>query len=448
MKKNIAIVLLVLAILTGAYFGGAFYYKDKFPSNVYVNEINIGGMTLEAADKELGKSDVWDKLTIKSDSEEFLEIKAEEIDYKYIGSPNLPEIFNKQNEWKWFLAPFKKSTYTTPISSDYNKDKVKSMVDSIEELDKKLLNAKAVYSDSADAFVIEPHSYEIKLSREELFDLVTKSIDQREDKLNIEKNIEQPDIFEDDEDLDLAKNKANQHLDLKLKYDFGDRAELIDRSLLKDWIFVNGREMDVNSEKVKNYVVGLATKYDTFGKSRTFKTSSGNIINTNGGAYGWMTHRGKTTDALIEHIKAGENKTIEPVYSYKAVSRNSNDIGNSYVEVDLNRQMVYVYINGELRVKTPTVTGSVSQGHNTPRGVDAITYKQNGAVLRGDDYASPVKYWMPFNGDVGLHDADWRSNFGGDIYKNNGSHGCINLPPGNAKTIFELVYPGMPVIVH
>ena len=55
---------------------------------------------------------------------------------------------------------------------------------------------------------------------------------------------------------------------------------------------------------------------------------------------------------------------------------------------------------------------------------------------------------MPFNGDVGLHDADWRSNFGGDIYKNNGSHGCINLPPGNAKTIFELVYPGMPVIVH
>ncbi len=288
----------------------------------------------------------------------------------------------------------------------------------------------------------------MKLTKEELFNLVVENIDKRESELNIEKNIEQPAILKDDESLALARDKANRHLDMTLKYDFGDREELIDRSVLKDLIIVNGKELDVNAEKARAYVVGLAEKYDTFGKSRKFKTNTGNIINTSGGAYGWMTHRGKTTDALIQHIKAGENKTIEPVYSYTALSRNSDDIGDSYVEIDLNQQMVYVYIKGELKVKTPTVTGNVSKNHSTPRGVDAITYKQNGAVLRGEGYASPVKYWMPFNGDVGLHDADWRSSFGGDIYKSNGSHGCINLPPGNAKTIFDLVYPGMPVIVH
>ena len=229
---------------------------------------------------------------------------------------------------------------------------------------------------------------------------------------------------------------------------FCDKKEVIAKSLLKDWIELKEKEVDVDAEKVREYIVELAKKYDTFGSSRKFKTNTGNIITTNGGTYGWMTHRGKTTDALIQHIKAGEDKTIEPVYSYTALSRNSDDIGTSYVEIDLYQQMVYVYINGELKVKTPTVTGNIAQGHNTPRGVDAITYKQNGAVLRGEDYASPVKYWMPFNGDVGLHDADWRTSFGGDIYKTNGSHGCINLPPGNAKSIFDLVYPGMPVIVH
>ena len=161
-----------------------------------------------------------------------------------------------------------------------------------------------------------------------------------------------------------------------------------------------------------------------------------------------MTHRGKTVDELIKYIEAGESKTIESVYSYKALIRDEDDIGNSYIEIDLNNQMVYVYIDGELKIETPTVTGNVTKGHATPTGVDPVNYKQRNAVLRGPGYASPVKYWMPFNGGIGLHDADWRTSFGGDIYKTNGSHGCINLPPSIAGQVYDLVYPGMPVVVY
>lgn len=110
--------------------------------------------------------------------------------------------------------------------------------------------------------------------------------------------------------------------------------------------------------------------------------------------------------------------------------------------------MVYLYIDGNLKVETPTVTGNVSQGHGTPTGVYPINYKERDATLTGETYESPVNYWMPFNKDIGLHDADWRDEFGGDLFKTSGSHGCINLPPGEAKTIFDSVYPGMPVIVH
>ena len=67
-------------------------------------------------------------------------------------------------------------------------------------------------------------------------------------------------------------------------------------------------------------------------------------------------------------------------------------------------------------------------------------------VLKGEDYATPVKYWMPFNGGIGLHDADWRSKFGGTIYQTNGSHGCINLPPKVAAQVYENAYKGIPII--
>ncbi|NMA30476.1 MAG: L,D-transpeptidase [Candidatus Methanofastidiosa archaeon] len=179
----------------------------------------------------------------------------------------------------------------------------------------------------------------------------------------------------------------------------------------------------------------------------TFNSTDKNIT-IGVGSYGWAIHRDKTTDALIEHIESNENKVIEPIYSFRDLERSTNDIGSSYVEIDLKNQMVYVYRDGQLRVKTKTVTGNVSRGKATPTGIYPLNYKERDTVLRGEDYESPVKYWMPFNYHIGLHDADLKTEFGGDIYEKNGSNGCINLPPENTKAIFDLVYPGMPVIVH
>lgn len=449
MKRNIVIITAIIAaLLISAYFGGAFFYKNKFLNNVYVNDINVGGMTLDDADSELAKADTWDKIIIKSDTEEFLVIEAEEIEYDYVNSPDLPKLFNDQMEWKWFLSFFERSDYTTPMVSDYNEDKIKTMIDGIDQLDKKLLNANIVYSESSNDFVIEPHSYEIKITKEELFDLVADGIGKREHDVNIEDHIEQPDLFEDDEAIIAARDQANQYLQMELVYDFGDREELVDHDILKDLIIVKGTDVEFDLDKATEYAADLAKKYDTYGTNRPFKTTTGKDITTNGGSYGWMIHRSNTAEALIEHIKAGENKTIEPVYSYKALVRAANDIGDSYVEIDLEEQMLYVYIEGKLKTKTQTVTGDISKGYDTPTGVFPINYKERDAVLRGEGYAAPVDYWVPFNGNIGIHDADWNSSFGGDYYKNNGSNGCINLPPKDTKAVFDLVYPGMPVIVH
>ena len=94
------------------------------------------------------------------------------------------------------------------------------------------------------------------------------------------------------------------------------------------------------------------------------------------------------------------------------------------------------------------VTGNLMKEYDTPEGTYTLDYKKANAVLRGPGYASPVKYWMPFNGGIGLHDASWRSTFGGDIYRTNGSHGCVNLPTKVAGEIFNNIEPGVPVVCY
>jgi lipoprotein-anchoring transpeptidase ErfK/SrfK len=85
---------------------------------------------------------------------------------------------------------------------------------------------------------------------------------------------------------------------------------------------------------------------------------------------------------------------------------------------------------------------------STPGGLYGLTYKQLNATLNGPGYSTPVSYWMPFNGGIGLHDATWKTVFGEDYYKTDGSHGCINLPLEAAATIYEYVDTGSPVVCY
>ena len=118
------------------------------------------------------------------------------------------------------------------------------------------------------------------------------------------------------------------------------------------------------------------------------------------------------------------------------------------MEVDLENQKVWLYKNGKKLLETDCVFGTYNTDRQTPGGVYSIYYKQSPAVLNGPGYSSPVDFWMPFNGGIGLHDAQWRSSFGGDIYLTNGSHGCINLPRDAAELIYNTVTIGYPVVCY
>ena len=207
---------------------------------------------------------------------------------------------------------------------------------------------------------------------------------------------------------------------------------------------------DTPTEKLKEYVHQLAVKYDTYGSERDFRTAEGNMIKVKGGDYGWVIYEEKEVEALRADIEAGREVIREPEYLYRGYDREENDIGDTYVEVDLTKQRMCFYLNGTLLVDTPVVTGTQNKKYATPTGVYALDNKKSPAVLKGEDYASPVTYWMPFKGNsVGLHDASWQSAFGGNRYATGyGSHGCINLPIGAAAELYGMIEPGDVVVVH
>ena len=250
---------------------------------------------------------------------------------------------------------------------------------------------------------------------------------------------------------------------------FGENRESLSGETMASWITGSqGGVVSLDQTKVTAYVTDLAARYDTAGTARTFTTVSG-VQKQLTGPYGWKIDVAGETAALTQLIQSaagdaaqaetaaawnGNTLEREPVYSATAAARGT-DWGTTYAEVDLTGQHVYMIKDGAVVWDAPCVTGNLAKNYDTPAGIYSLTYKQKDRVLRGAkqadgsyEYETPVDYWMPFNGGIGFHDANWRGEFGGAIYKTNGSHGCVNLPPSKAAALYELVYKGMPVICY
>jgi len=152
--------------------------------------------------------------------------------------------------------------------------------------------------------------------------------------------------------------------------------------------------------------------------------------------------------SLNGEVKMAKDDIFVPVLA--ADSEFQLGHGLTYIDISIEKQRVILFENGRKVMESACVTGTPNRERATHYGSFRINYKQRNRILRGSQklYEAFVSYWMPFDGGIGLHDATWRGSFGGNIYKSNGSHGCINLPPAFAKQLYERVTVGMPVYVH
>ena len=246
-----------------------------------------------------------------------------------------------------------------------------------------------------------------------------------------------------------ANSAKSADLELKSLPFLNKQISVADAAASVDWLKASESfKVDIDDTALTDYVKSLESTYNTAYKKKVLKTSYGSEVTISSGHYGWKINRGAEKEAIKENIFAGEAITRDLNYSQKAHSHEGNDYGNSYVEINLTAQHLFLYVNGKLVVESDFVSGNTSKGWGSPSGAYPLTYKERNATLNGADYSTPVDYWMPFAGNVGMHDATWRSDFGGTIYKRNGSHGCINLPYSAAQKIFQNIDAGFPVLCY
>ncbi len=312
----------------------------------------------------------------------------------------------------------------------------------------------SAYEEGKD-FSIIPEVQGTEIDMDRLKETVRNALDNRTSLVSLADTgcYKQVSVKSDNEELNRLCSNMNRFKDVTITYTFGDQKELLAGTEIAKWINGGtGTGMAIDEQKAAAYIKSLADKYDTYGKPHVYKSTSGREVTINGN-YGWQINQQEELVALKNMINNCSSQTREPAYSQTAASRNGYDFGNTYVEIDMGEQKLYMYKDGECIVNTPIVTGNVSKNYTTPEGLYTLYYKERNRILRGPkladgsySYESPVSYWMPFNGGIGLHDATWRGKFGGTIYKTNGSHGCINMPLNAAKTVYENVYKNIPIL--
>ncbi|MHA3700938.1 L,D-transpeptidase family protein [Jatrophihabitans sp. YIM 134969] len=138
-----------------------------------------------------------------------------------------------------------------------------------------------------------------------------------------------------------------------------------------------------------------------------------------------------------------------------AAARNPQDAticaGNSrpqWFVVSIRTQHAWACDTNRLRLSTPVTTGVPIPSRETRVGTWTIQYKQTDRDLVGPGYSEHVEYWMPYDGDFGLHDAQWQTfTFGTAGWRTDGSHGCVHLPTDAMGWVYRWAQVGTVVTI-
>lgn len=449
MKKGI---LLAVSLLVLLYLGISAFFLSHFMFRTSLNGAVISLMTVEEVEEVLRAQCDGYTLSVTGRGDLRTELLARDISMVPKFDGQVERMLAGHNAFLWPLSMFRETPLETSSFATFDPEQVKeALTNSVFFYSNNQVQpVDATYVYENGAFHVVPEDEGSLLNASMVFDAANEAIGSLLRHLSLEESgcYVAPAVYADDAALNSFVDLLNRYAAMTIRIDYGEEAEILDGETIKDWLVIDGENVSISEDAVKDYVASLCRAHDTFTLDREFRTTAGEIITVKGGNYGWWTDRVSTAELIKEAILQGDDVTIEPVYYAVAATRGSSDIGDSYVEIDLTNQHVYVYKDGLLALETDCVSGRPTNGNWTPTGTYAITYKTRDAVLRGENYETPVKYWMPFNGNVGMHDASWRGSFGEEIYVRNGSHGCVNLPPAAAKQIYDLVEQGEAVVVY
>ena len=449
---TIAIVIGIIIIFIG-FIIARIYIKDSFQYETIINGIDCSFLNINDSKK---------KLETNMNNAKIKLIFAEEKEYTCLGAyfniqldntnvlkdilleqknKSNKKIYNMQNLYKIDEQKVKEYLYSLAIFSNGNSDK-------------EPINAYLNWNEEKKEFYIEKEVLGNKLNIDDAYNYMLTSLRNGKTIIDFREITDiTPEITANNLELKKQMEEINSIVSTTIEYKLYDgTAYTLNYKKMKNWISRNkNNEYIIDLDKnVPKFVNEIAKKSEYELISTKFNaTGIGEIKISFGRKTYAKIDKEKEIDRLKKQLKNKENASLEVIY--KPLPNYTNL--KTYIELDLSRQRVWMYVDGECILNTPCVTGNVSQGYSTPVGIYYLTYKTMNTTLEGynydgSTYSSPVTYWMPFNGGIGFHDATWRGSFGGNIYMTNGSHGCVNLPYWAASTIYTYINSSIPIIIY
>lgn len=475
-KKNSSVKLICAAVLGvmvvfigGGYLIGRTYYSNKFLANTKINDVDVSGMKYEEACKAMGFADDKYTLKVKTVSGKNVDIDLNQADYYINSKDEIKKAFESINHNAWFSGWSSKSSFNFNEITTYDKDKLAELVRKADWGKNKTTDAKIEIKGETCKMIKEVQGDKIT-NMDSLVNFIQTEVDSGN--LNIQLNTdigcyELPEVTEDT----LAKRyeQIKSVCKMSITYDFDYTTEKLSGKTLVDMIkFNDDGSYSVDDDKAMKYVEKIAKKYDTYNTKRKFKsTKQGKIVvpTSDDAKYGWWIDKDRTKNALIEMLEKGKTvKKVDPIYyevggytftGVEKARKKDDDIGKTYIEVDLTNQHLWYYKDGKKKYDCDIVSGqTTSAARTTLPGVyklwdKATNYRMKDTNADGDSWDTTCNYWnrIAIVG-IGLHDSTWRYAFGGTIYQWNGSHGCINMPYNGAKYIYDNVALGTPVVMY
>ena len=458
-RKTFLLFCIIMFQFLIAYVGLTVYYRNAFEYGTWINNIYCTGKSIEEVNRELSEQFSSEGITVYDKDGNAYLILAEGIDFQYDFAESLELYLDRQNAWMWVDSFWRiRNEKLSPVTS-YNEERLEECFANIPFL------AEGDTKEKKVSIIKTAEGYELLNERCEVLD-VEKAKQVIADAIGNAKDTVS--LYEAGCYYDMELTKEMQDTlhewelvqdwqDCHIVYQMGEDLVPLDASVVSGWILLtedgsfaldNKGNLQLREEAIPEFIARLAEEYDTVGKTRTFQTTARGVITVEGGIYGNILDQEAEIAYLTEAFYKKANEVHTPVYKQMAKKQGKEDIGDTYIEIDMTEQVMYYYENGVLLLETPVVTGNTSRRMGTPSGVNYVYGKQKDRILRGEGYASHVNFWMPVKGNIGIHDASWRSNYGGTIYQTNGSHGCINTPYNAMEELYDMVEVGTPVVMY
>lgn len=451
----ISLFAAVLLLTVGGYSAGIGYFAEKFLPNTYINKIEVSGTTPEQASAYLQQEALKETITLEENGQVIGQIELSELNPEITSATIIEDYYQSQSPNTWLASHFNSTDFSLSIKDYIEVDSLavqtalEKYIDNTERLEP--VDARIDYSKSEGYHTIEEQAG-TQINLQEVAQDIQADIGGGNQTVELSEYYQTPELTLEDERLVTVMDKINTTVNQDLTIEVMDQSVKVTKDQIEDWMYFDGRNQLVfDYDSIYEWLGTLNEEYATYRKPHIFESTLQGTVEVPGGTYGWSINREETTAVLQESL-ANQSGVAQAIIDGGGFA----GIEDDYIEVDLTYQVMYVYIDGVLQLETDIVSGNTLTEPPSPTipGTYAVWNKESPSVLRetnaqtGVAYEQPVTYWLPFDDTgQGIHDANWQSNFGGDVYLYYGSQGCINTPPGVMAQVYELAYVGIPVVV-